>query len=189
MIIYGARGLAAREQAHTLLARAAGLHWGLSSLPPVGRRQWGKPYFPARPDLEFNLSHSGPFALCALDSAPVGVDIQTVRPRRPALLRRVCAPEELAWLEGRGDLWSAFALLWALKESRVKESGRGLTSPIRSIAVPLPREGQTLLTRDGLRFRLYAGPGWRAAVCGRSEPPPSILWRDIPPKGGGPVDL
>ena len=64
-----------------------------------------------------------------------------------------------------------------------------LTSPIRSIAVPLPREGQTLLTRDGLRFRLYAGPGWRAAVCGRSEPPPSILWRDIPPKGGGPVDL
>ena len=134
MIIYGARGLAAREQAHTLLARAAGLHWGLPSLPTIGRRQWGKPYFPARPELEFNLSHSGPFALCALDSAPVGVDIQTVRPRRPALLRRVCAPEELAWLEGRGDLWSAFALLWALKESRVKESGRGLTSPISAIS-------------------------------------------------------
>ena len=102
---------------------------------------------------------------------------------------KVCAPEELAWLESRADRWASFTALWALKESRVKYTGRGLTVPIRSIAVPLPREGQTLLTRDGLRFRLYAGPGWRAAVCGRSEPPPSILWRDIPPKGGGPVDL
>ena len=177
MIIYGARGLAAREQAHTLLARAAGLHWGLPSLPTIGRRQWGKPYFPARPELEFNLSHSGPFALCALDSAPVGVDIQTVRPRRPALLRRVCAPEELAWLEGRGDLWSAFALLWALKESRVKESGRGLTSPISAISIPLPAEGPVQL--DGLWFRNYKGEGWAGSVCGHSPPPDAIIWLEM----------
>ena len=127
--------------------------------------------------LHFSLSHSGPFALCALDSAPVGVDIQTVRPRRPALLRRVCAPEELAWLEGRGDLWSAFALLWALKESRVKESGRGLTSPISAISIPLPAKGSVQL--DGLWFRSYGGKGWAGAVCGHSPPPDAIIWLDL----------
>ena len=189
MVVYGADGLTERGQAWALLALAAREHWALSPLPAVVREDRGKPRFARVPDRHFNLSHSGPLALCALDGAPVGVDVQVVKEWRAGLPARVCAPEELAWLESRADRWASFTALWALKESRVKYTGRGLTSPIRHITVPLPREGQTLLTRDGLRFRLYAGPGWRAAVCGRSEPPPSILWRDIPPKGGGPVDL
>lgn len=172
MVIYISAGLTSRAQARDLLALAARETWGLSPLPGIARQEQGKPFFPDRQDLHFNLSHSGELALCALDSSPVGVDIQTVGQRRPSLPRRVCSAEELAWLEGQTDLWPAFTLLWTLKESRAKESGRGLTSSIRDIRVPLPQPGPVLL--DGLWFRTWSGPGWAAAVCGHCKPPENL---------------
>ena len=38
--------------------------------------QGGKPYLAKEPDIHFNLSHSGEWAVCAISSSPVGVDIQ-----------------------------------------------------------------------------------------------------------------
>ena len=180
MVIYYTKDLTARALARELLALAAKEHWGLSPLPEISRREHGKPYFPGQEGLHFNLSHSGGLALCALDEAPVGVDIQIVRPWRPGLPRRVCSPEELDWLERQPELWPAFTLLWTLKEARAKESGRGLTASIREIRVPPPGTGAVQM--DGLWFRTWSGPGWAAAVCGHSEPPEKILEKvlDIP---------
>ena len=180
MVICYTKGLTNRAQARELLALGVREVWGLSSLPEITRREHGKPYFPGYEGLHFNLSHSGELALCALDSAPVGVDIQIVKEWRPGLPERVCSGAELAWLEGQPDHWSAFTLLWTLKEARAKESGQGLTTSIRDIRVPLPGEGPVLF--DGLWFRSWAGPGWAAAVCGHSEPPEKFLKKvlDIP---------
>lgn len=180
MVIYRAKGLTARSQARALLALAAAEHWGLSPLPQIARREGGKPYFPGHEELHFNLSHSGDQALCALDGTPVGVDIQVVKQWRPALPARVCSRPELDWLEGQPELWLSFTLLWALKEARVKESGRGLTSPIRDIRVPLPADRPVQL--DGLWFGTWTGQGWAAAVCGHREPPEKIFEKslDIP---------
>ncbi len=180
MVIYSASGLTARAQARDLLALAVEETWGLSPLPGTARQERGKPYFPEHQDLHFNLSHSGKLALCALDGAPVGVDIQIVREWRPSLPRRVCSPEELAWLEKQPDFWPAFTLLWTLKEASVKESGRGLAPSVRDIRVPLPGAGPVLF--DGLWFGTWTGPGWAAAVCGHSRPPEKFLKKvlDIP---------
>lgn len=181
VIVYGAQGLTAQKQARALLALAAEEVWGLSPLPETAREGRGKPYFPGRGELQFNLSHSRDLALCALDGAAVGVDIQVVKPWRPSLPRHVCAPAELEWLEGQGEGQGegqlAFALLWALKESRGKQSGQGLTLPIRDIRVPLP--DCCPCTLDGLYFRTYRGSDWAAAVCGLSAPPEDILWRAL----------
>ena len=177
MVIYSAAGLTSRTQARDLLALAVRETWGLSPLPEIARHEGGKPYFPGHEDLHFNLSHSGDLALCALDGAPVGVDVQLVREWRPSLPRRVCSGLELAWLEGQPELWPAFTLLWVLKEARAKESGRGLTSSIRDIRVPLPGPEPVLF--DGLWFGTWSGPGWAAAVCGHTEPPGEIYRRKI----------
>lgn len=180
MILYRARGLTSRAQARELLTLAVKEAWGLSPLPEIARREGGKPYFPGHEELYFNLSHSGNLALCALDSAPVGADIQVVKGWRPSLPRLVCSAEELDWLERQPEPWPAFTLLWTLKEARVKENGQGLTFPIRDIRVPLPAAGPVLL--DGLWFRTWSGPGWAAAVCGHSEPPENFFEKvlDIP---------
>ena len=178
MVVYGAAGLTARSQARQLLSLAAEERWGLSPLPEIARLDKGKPFFPGHESFHFNLSHSGGMALCALDESPVGVDIQMIQRRRPALPRRVCSPGELDWLEKQPELWPAFTLIWALKESRAKESGQGLTSSIRGIRVPAPSAAPVQL--DGLWFRTWSCSDWAAAVCGHSQPPDEILWLELP---------
>lgn len=179
MVLYGTDNLSRRSQAYDLLAIAVKEHWALSSLPVLVRASNGKPSFSGVKEMEFNLSHSGPLAFCALDSAPIGVDIQLVKSWRAALPGRVCSPEELHWLEHQADYWRGFTTLWALKESRVKQSGQGLTTSIRSISVPLPQDGKALYSHQGLWFRLYSGETWMGAICALQPPPSEIHWRTL----------
>ena len=171
MVLYAADDLEHRSQAYNLLAIAAQEYWGLAPLPELVRSPTGKPAFPSAPGREFNLSHSGSFAFCALDHSPVGVDIQMVKSWRPTLPSRVCSPEELTWLDHQENLWQAFTTLWALKES--------LRGSIPAISVPLPQDRQALYFYQGLWFHLYFGTGWVGSLCALSPPPDQILWRSI----------
>ena len=150
--------------AYALLEALLRTEYGLERLPALARDGGGKPFFPARPELRFNVSHSGGLILCGAGAAAVGVDVERIRPRRTGLPRHVLSPEEYAWFVRQGGGWERFYTLWTLKEARVKCTGAGLSGPARAIAVPLlaPGQGGTL---DGLRFRAYGGDGWRAAVC------------------------
>lgn len=180
MVLYASQGIDDRRQAYGLLALAAKEHWSFPSLPTLTRAPGGKPRFLSQQGREFNLSHSGQLALCALASAPVGADIQIIKHTwRPTLPNRVCGERELAWLKEQPDFWLSFAALWALKESRVKQNGQGLTVPIRSISIPLPCPGQALYKLEHLWFRLYSGEYWMAAVCSPEQPPAQILWRPV----------
>ena len=174
MILYASDHL----RAYDLLELAAREVWGWQTLPELARTQEGKPYFPALPDHYFNLSHSEHLVLCALDSAPVGVDIQVIkRTWRPGLPKRVCSERELAWLEQQDDLWAAFTQLWTLKECQVKYTGTGLQGNFRSIPIPIPECGQWRHQQGDLWFGLYSGTGWQGAVCGEYPPPETILWK------------
>ena len=163
-------------EAHALLREAVRLAWGWEGLPRLEREAWGKPRFPARPDHHFNLSHSGPYALCALGDMPVGADVERVRPRRSFLPRKALSPEEFDWFQARGGRWEDFYTLWTLKEARVKCQGSGLDRPPREIAVPLLSPGG-IGTLGGLTFAAYTGPGWRAALC---SPGGAALLEDFP---------
>ena len=172
-----------------LLAVGLREHWDLEQLPSIARGKRGKPLFPDFPQLRFNLSHSGPRALCALDRDEVGVDIQQITLRRSAFLDRLLSPEERAWLLGLGDDPEAFTQLWTLKESFCKFTGLGLTRPISAIPVPLPRQilpSGACLPFGSVCFTLFSGPGWRAAVCSPARCASSIRWLtpgQLPPVG------
>ena len=172
MIVY----LSRTHPARTLLAHAMRVEHGMDTLPKIETQAGGKPCFSTCSEVEFNLSHSGDLALCALDSTPVGVDVQIIKDSwRAALPRRICSAEEFTWLEEQEDLWTAFTTLWTLKEARAKYSGEGLRMGVRAISVPLPRPGERLYRHDGLWFRLYDGEGWKAAVCGEHIPPEELI--------------
>lgn len=161
--LYLSRTADGKIDAWALLERALADR-GLEQMPAVERAPGGKPYFPDRPELCFSLSHSGPWALCALGDGPVGADVETVRPRRAALLRALSA-QELAWFRGRGSRWEDFYTLWTLKEALAKQDGRGLDRRPEHLRVPLLEPGMSA-GLDGLGFQSFGGPGWRAAVCG-----------------------
>ena len=78
----------ARSKAHgsawgvSLLAYAVRAVWGIA-LPETAVLPGGKPYFPACPQVHFSVSHTRTAALVAVSAAPVGADVEQVRPLHP----------------------------------------------------------------------------------------------------------
>ena len=111
----------ARTKAHgsawgvSLLAYAVRAVWGID-LPETAELPGGKPYFPACPQLHFSVSHTRTAALVAVSAAPVGADVEQVRPLHPAMARRLAQAD-------CGDL-QPFEL-WTLRESWFKLTGAG----------------------------------------------------------------
>ena len=72
---------------------------------------------------------------------PVGIDIERIRPVKEGLCRRVCTPEELAYLQAAPEELSSdpaslrrFFEIWTGKEAYFKKCGTGITN-LRSVNV------------------------------------------------------
>jgi 4'-phosphopantetheinyl transferase len=123
---------------------------------------------------DFNLSHTGDLAMLAVSwAAPVGVDVEAVRPTpdMPGLASQVMHPAELLAF-GRlppSEQTEAFFTLWTRKEALLKAMGVGLSTDPRSIHVgwsasDLHRE--FLVDGRVCEIRNLAGPpGFAAALC------------------------
>jgi 4'-phosphopantetheinyl transferase len=125
--------------------------------------------------LAFSVSHSESLAAIAVSAGgPVGVDVEARRPRARVerLLEAILAPgerERFAGLTGAA-LETAFLDLWCVKESCSKLVGRGLTLPLRTIAVddPIAPVSAATVGDDGPRCavrRLPATPGYAGALA------------------------
>lgn len=103
----------------------------------------GKPFLAQYPNLHFNLSHSGTFAVCAVSNEPVGVDVETICDHGDKVARYCYQPKELDWLDQAADRAHAFTRLWVRKESYIKLTGTGLSREPRSFSVVphMPVEG------------------------------------------------
>jgi 4'-phosphopantetheinyl transferase len=81
--------------------------------------------------IQFNLSHSGAMAACAVtQDRPVGIDIERIRPmpELESIARRVLQPEECRQLLelGAEERLAAFFRCWTRREAYVKALGAGL---------------------------------------------------------------
>ncbi len=93
----------------------------------ISRTEAGKPYAENCP-AHFNLSHSGEFIACAVDDAPLGIDIEAVKPLDLKVARRVCTDPELEYLAPeRPDALRRFYKIWTAKEAYFKARGTGIT--------------------------------------------------------------
>ncbi|MEL6977416.1 MAG: 4'-phosphopantetheinyl transferase superfamily protein [Pseudomonadota bacterium] len=124
----------------------------------------------ARDPLHFNLSHCGALAALALAAAPVGVDIEQVRPIEPGAMALALAPEEAARLrEASGaEAKAMFFRAWTLKEAFLKGDGAGLTrnpAALRVALEPPPQPAQDQ-DRDPNDRRLLSAD-WDAAAPAR----------------------
>ena len=131
----------------------------------------GKPYLhpaPAPAMLQFNLSHSGDWALCAVTTAgEVGVDIERVRPRPPAyrlkVAQRFFSTHEYHAINSAGPtgIDSAFFSGWTRKEAYIKCHGKGLAIPLATFTVSIGAETPAALIQsdwnpvDVTQCRLY----------------------------------
>ncbi|HEX8867653.1 MAG TPA: 4'-phosphopantetheinyl transferase superfamily protein [Lentzea sp.] len=125
----------------------------------------GKPHAPGLPDFHFNVSHSGALVAAAVDDAPIGVDVQHVGTASPEVGRRYFHPDELPRVGGP----EAFHTLWALKESYVKQTGRGLATRLSSFLVTESLDVLVDGARQPVHLRTFDLEDHVLAVCAAKE--------------------
>lgn len=139
----------------------------------TAREENGKPYLPDFPGLHFNLSHSGGMLLCAVDSRPVGADVELIREIEPDVAESCFTPQERTRLEGKEtEEWrKEFYRLWTLKESYLKALGTGLRrNPLSVEITPTDPQEETWQTEGPHTLQTVPAPaGYAAAVCGEEQ--------------------
>lgn len=139
---------ARHARAHALLRRA------LSQLGGKAAAEWrlvtghnGRPRLADRQeDLDFNLTHSGPYVACVISKeARVGIDVEATGRRIDfdTLLPQVTSRTEQKWLASCNPQAARtnFFRIWVLKEAYAKSLGEGLGLPFRDITLMPDPEG------------------------------------------------
>lgn len=142
----------------------------------------GKPYFENRPDLHFNISHSGSKVAVAFAECEVGCDIERVKPINFALARRFFCAEENRFLHEVNEpeeKTERFFRLWTLKESYLKAAGYGLKLPLNEFCVVFDGESVSVF-RDGQKTddvltEFSDISGYRLACCTERKTAPFYL--------------
>ncbi|QNM06747.1 4'-phosphopantetheinyl transferase family protein [Qiania dongpingensis] len=136
----------------------------------TARTEKGKPYFPFCPGLQFSISHSGSYWVCAFAEEPVGIDLQehtkkndetteAAASRYRKLAGRFLHPDEASYVrEQTENSYDRFFRIWAAKESYVKYTGSGIDGRFGEMSV-LPEAGpiEGLPEENGIRVWKAAG--------------------------------
>ena len=158
-----AASIAAHGLKRLLLAHLCGV---APAALAFGAAPGGKPYLAASdrwPVLHFSLAHTrGRVALAVMDSHPVGVDVERVRPLAPALARHILHPGD--------DPAPGLLAHWVAKEAVTKAWGVGLQLPFPRLC-PTPGLDGWLVYQDAGRVAQVlrgadAVAHWAVAVDG-----------------------
>ncbi len=158
----------------TVLRSALGLRLGCKPEEVVIRlTPDGKPVLDAAEVIHFNMSHTDGFALFAIASQPIGVDIEAADAKRDCdgLVRRFFTPMEQAEYFGIDPEQRPAAFLrgWTCKEALLKAIGSGVRD-LQNCAVRTNPDAapEVLLSPGSERWTLDAGevePGIAWAVA------------------------
>ncbi|MBO5459044.1 MAG: 4'-phosphopantetheinyl transferase superfamily protein [Lachnospira sp.] len=98
--------------------------------------QHGKPYFTNHPELFFNLSHSGNYAVCIISDKDCGIDIEGGRNVKLNVAKRFFSEREYSWITETADISEQkerFFRIWTLKEAYAKLTGMGIAEEISKV--------------------------------------------------------
>ena len=83
----------------------------------------GKPYAAGLP-VNFSISHSGDYAVCAVSGNEIGIDIEKIRAVHPRAYEKFCTEKEARYIDSEEN---GFFKIWTLKEAYFKCIGTGIT--------------------------------------------------------------
>lgn len=135
IVIWASPFDASSGASHHLLRQAAARYTGRNAEDwPLAFGEKGKPYFPTEPQVQFSITHSGEYWMCAFSQREVGLDLQVHQLcQKEKLSRRFFHPTEDAFLRRKN--YEDFFDLWSAKESYLKFTGQGITDELESFSV------------------------------------------------------
>lgn len=147
----------------------------------VETNEFGKPYLKERPEIRFNLSHSGDFAVCTVSDTDCGVDIENTTAPHEAMgvANRFFSRNEYAAMMLSPNPNEAFCRLWTLRESYVKMRGKGFAIGLSTLRCDFHRGvcsiyEEHILQQDAYFREIKNIPGYRVSVCTNGEAEHSV---------------
>lgn len=158
-----------KDRSHYIIARVSlrGILSRYLQCDPRGLKfsanEYGKPFLPDH-KMEFNLSHSGDFALIAVARGrKVGVDVELIREdvELENLAARYFSPREVSEFMALSpeQRTLGFFNCWTRKEAYIKAQGRGLSLPLDGFDVSLSPNEPAILRAT--RPDAHEAPRWR----------------------------
>lgn len=99
---------------------------------------YGKPLLKDNPSYDFSISHSDGYVVFASDVAPVGVDIETLKPPNFRLAKRFFTPTEYDYIMKSENPSLKFFEVWTKKEAYIKMLGTGFSTPLSTFDILSP---------------------------------------------------
>ncbi|WFR57109.1 4'-phosphopantetheinyl transferase superfamily protein [Anaerocolumna sp. AGMB13025] len=98
--------------------------------------EYGKPSLTNYKDIHFNLAHSGSWVLCGIGDISLGIDVEQINEMKFSIADRIYTKEENYFIlkQSLENRKKAFYKIWTLKESYVKNIGKGLSIPFDSFS-------------------------------------------------------
>jgi 4'-phosphopantetheinyl transferase len=115
------------------------------------RMEFGKPFVPDAPDLNFNFSDTKDAILIGVtDASPIGVDIETISRDvdHEGVAEHYFTRSEIQELNDSSDPKQRFLEFWTRKESILKASGVGIMDDVRVLQVNQPDQTVTISHSD-----------------------------------------
>lgn len=98
---------------------------------------YGKPFL-VNSSLEFNISHSAQWVVCAINNNSIGIDIEKIKKiNYEGISKRFFTKQEheLICSDITINKLNLFYKIWTLKESYIKEQGKGFSIPMNSFEI------------------------------------------------------
>ncbi len=127
---------------------------------------------PLSPLMEFNVSHSGKYAVISTGAKPVGVDIQLFKRGIRNIAHRFFTVEECIEIDQSPTPDTSFIKLWALKEAFIKCIGMGFGYELNKFSIEAsPYEIKISQNYDSKNyyFKVYDIEGYQLAVCSEED--------------------
>lgn len=143
----------------------------------------GKPYVQDMPEICFNLSHSGDYALTVFAPTAIGCDIQktaSIRNNERIAARFFTEAEQRAVAEGMD-----FYRIWARKESYVKCTGEGMACDLLSFDVAAyPLDDVRSVAKESAdsavyHFAEHFMTGYAMALCYQWGEALPVIWKEL----------
>lgn len=106
--------------------------------PEFIRNEHGKPMLVGFPEIHFNISHCKDAIAVAIDTKPIGIDIESIRQPSPALLSYTMSEAEIVEINQSPNPDQSFTMLWTKKEALFKYMSTGICGDIPHLLDSIP---------------------------------------------------
>lgn len=140
------------------------------------KNAFSKPFVKDLSSFHFNISHAGKWVVCAIDSRPIGIDIEKVKKIDLQIANRFFSKTEVndLYRQSYSDQTDYFYKLWTLKESYIKMVGRGLSISLDSFSCSIQPDNHVTFNTEcktsDVYLKLYEPDScYKMSICQTHE--------------------